>query len=193
MAHAARTEPNATGRFTKERYFRLVIEGVLSPDDRVELLEGVVVAMAPQGPRHEVAGDLVAEALRRAFGTHAAVRVERSLVAGRRSVPQPDVAVVAGRLRDYVRSRPTTALLVVEVADASLPQDRITKAWIYAGAGIPEYWIVNLRDDQIEVFRDPDARRRLYRDRRTARAGERLAVPSLPGATVAVEDLLPDR
>jgi len=191
MAHAARAEPNAAGGFTKERYFRLVTDGVLSPDDRVELLEGVVVAMAPQGPRHEVAGDLVAEALRRVIGTRAAVRVERSLVAGRRSVPQPDVAVVPGRLRDYVRSRPTTALLVVEVADASLPQDRITKAWIYAGAGIPEYWIVNLRDDQVEVFRQPDRRGRLYRERRIARPGERLDLVSLPGATVAVDDLLP--
>ncbi|TMA62810.1 MAG: Uma2 family endonuclease [Deltaproteobacteria bacterium] len=192
MAHTARAEPNA-GRFTRERYYRLVTEGVLSPDDRVELLEGVVVAMAPQGPRHEVAGDIVAEALRRAVGAQAAVRVQRSLVAGRRSVPEPDVAVVPGRLHDYVRSRPTTALLVVEVADASLPQDRITKAAIYAGAGIPEYWIVNLRDDQVEVFRAPDLRRRLYRDRRIARPGERLGIASLEGASVAVEELLPDR
>ncbi|TMA32903.1 MAG: Uma2 family endonuclease, partial [Deltaproteobacteria bacterium] len=145
MAHAARAEPNAA-RFTKERYFRLVTEGVLEPDDRVELLEGVVVAMA-QSPGHAVAGDLVAEALRRAVGPRAAVRVQRPFVAGRRSVPEPDVAIVPGRVRDYAKSHPTTALLIVEVAEWSLAQDRITKAAIYAGAGIPEYWIVNLRDD----------------------------------------------
>ena len=153
MAHAARAEPNAAGRYTKERYFRLVVEGVLQPDDRVELLEGVVVAMAPQNPRHAVAGDLVADAVRRAVGERGAVRVQRSFVAGRYSVPEPAVAVVPGRLRDYGRSRPTAALLVVEVADSSLAQDRITKAAIYAAAGIPEYWIVNLRNDHVEVFR----------------------------------------
>jgi Uma2 family endonuclease len=100
---------------------------------------------------------------------------------------------VPGRLHDYAQSRPTTALLVVEVADASLPQDRITTAAIYAGAGIPEYWIVNLRDDQVEVFRMPERRARLYRDRRIAPPGERLGIASLEGAGVAVEELLPDR
>ena len=91
MAHAARAEPNAAGTFTKERYFRLVTEGVLEPDDRVELLEGVVVAMA-QSPGHAVAGDLVAEALRRAVGTRAAVRVQRPFVAGstvQYPIPEP--------------------------------------------------------------------------------------------------------
>ncbi len=166
MAHAARAEPNAAGKFTTERFFRLVSEGALSPDDRVELLEGVVVAMAPQNPGHAVAGDLVAEALRRAVGSRAAVRVQRPL---------------------------TTALLIVEVAEWSLPQDRLTKAAIYAGTSVPEYWIVNLRDDQVEVLRTPDRRAWLYRDRRIVRSGERLEIASLPGATVAVAELLPDR
>ena len=193
MAHAARAEPSAAGRYTRERYFRLVAEGVLQPDDRVELLEGVVVAMAPQGPRHEVAGDLVAEALRRAVQQRAAVRVQRSFVAGRYSVPEPDVAVVPGQLRDYGKSRPTTALLVVEVADSSLAQERITKAAIYAAAGIPEYWIVNLRNDHVEVFRTPDPRARRYRVMRVARRGERLTVRFVRGASVAVDDLIPER
>ena len=192
MAPAARAEPNAARRYTRERYFRLVAEGVLLPDDRVELLEGVVVAMAPQGPRHEVAGDLVAEALRRAVGQRAAVRVQRSFVAGRYSVPEPDVAVVPGELRDYRRSRPTTALLVVEVSDSSLAQDRITKAAIYAAAGIPEYWIVNLRNDQVEVFRGSDPRARRYRVMRVARHGERLTLRSVRGASVAFDELLPE-
>ena len=193
MAHAARVEPNAPGRFTKERYFRLVTDGVLSPDDRVELLEGVVVAMAPQSPGHAVAGDLVADAIRRAVGERAAVRVQRPFIAGRRSVPEPDVAVVPGHVHDYAKSHPTSALLIVEVAEWSLPQDRLTKAAIYAGAGVPEYWIVNLRDDQVEVLGTPDRRGRLYRDRRIARRRERLEIASLPGARIAVDELLPRR
>jgi len=83
------------------------------------------------------------------------------------------------------------ALLVIEVADASLTQDRITKAAIYAAAGIPEYWLVNLRDDCVEVFRAPDPGTPSYRESTIAHRGERIALASLPDASVAVDDLLP--
>src|SRR5207249_5396382 len=88
---------------------------------------------------------------------------------------------------------PTTALLVVEVADASLPQDRITKAAIYAGAGIPEYWIVNLRDDQVEAYRGPDPQARRYAEQRRAVRGETLELVAFPGVHIAVDELLPRR
>ena len=119
------------------------------------------------------------------------VRVQLSFVAGKRSVPEPDVAVVPGRKTDYLSAHPTTALLIVEVADSSLGQDRITKSWIYAKAGVPEYWLVNLRDDCVEVFRDPDTRARSYRTVTVARHGERLGLAALAGVSVAVDDLLP--
>ncbi len=187
MAHVVSDDAG----FTRERYLALVDEGLLDPDDRVELLEGVVVAMAPANPRHAVATDKTAEALRGAIAGRAAVRVQNALVAGPRSVPEPDVAVVAGRLDDYVKAHPSSALLLVEVAESSLPQDRLTKSRIYAAAGVPEYWIVNLRDETVEVHRAPDVRTRAYRDQRVARSGERLDLAALPGASVAVADLLP--
>ena len=180
-------------RLTSERYFALIDEGVLGPDDKVELLEGVVVAMAPEGPRHEVAIDKTAEALRLAVAGRAVVRVQHSVHAGARSVPEPDVAVVAGRHDDYVRARPKTALLVVEVAKSSLVRDRRRKARIYATADIPEYWIVNLRADVVEVSRSPDREAARYTETRIARRGERLEMVALPGASVAVDDLLPGR
>ena len=100
--------------------------------------------------------------------------------------------MVPGRDRDYTSAHPTTALLVVEVADASLHPDRITKAAIYASAGIPEYWIVNLRNGVVEVMAPiPTPCMHATARWRTAQREERLAVVALPGATVAADDLLP--
>jgi Uma2 family endonuclease len=176
---------------TAERYLGLVEAGVLSEDDRVELLEGVVVAMAPHSPAHAAGVARADEALRRAVGARAHVRPQLSLVLGRRSVPEPDLAVVPGSVADYDRSHPTTAWLVIEVADTSLQQDRLSKAAIYAAAGIPEYWIVNLRDSVVEVMRDPDAAQARWRDVRRAGRDARLGLVAVPGASVAVADLLP--
>jgi Uma2 family endonuclease len=183
----------APSRCTSQRYFELVRQGVLGPDDRVELLEGVVVSMAPSNARHESAVTRVHRALVHILGPEVVIRVQMSLLAGKRAVPEPDVAVVPGTLADYDRARPTTALLVVEVADTSLAQDRLTKTAIYAAAGIPQYLIVNLRDDVVEDMRGPDVPRRDYAERRTAARGERVALAVFPGAALAVDDLLPVR
>jgi len=180
-------------RYTSERYFRLAEEGVLEPDDRVELLDGVIVAMAPSGPRHATVVNQAAQALIRAVASRAAVRVQVPLVASAVSAPEPDVAVVPGVLSDYLTAHPTTALLVLEVSDSSLPQDRITKARIYAGASVPEYWILNLSDDFIEVQRTPDPAARCYGEHHIAHRGDRLDLLALPGAQVSVEELLPAR
>ncbi len=187
MAHVVTDDAG----FTRERYLALVDEGLLDPDDRVELLEGVVVAMAPANPPHDAVVSMVVRALSSAVGDRAAIRPQCSLVAGARSVPQPDVAVVPGRESDYLTAHPTAALLVVEVGSSSLPQDRLTKARIYAAASVPEYWIVNLRDACVEVLRAPDARRRAYRERRLAYRDDHLEIAALPGATVAVADIVP--
>jgi Uma2 family endonuclease len=192
MARSVSSTARVEERFTAERYFALVDEGVLSADDRVELLEGVIVAMAPQNPPHASTMASVAEALMRAVGKRAAVRSQAPLVVGALSVPEPDVAVVPGRQRDYANVHPTTALLVVEVAESSLIQDRLTKASIYAAAEIPEFWIINLRDNCVEIHRDPDARARRYRVSRIARRGERIRLVALP-VSVAVRTLLPTR
>lgn len=178
-------------RYTVETYFGLVDDGILQPEDAVELLEGVVVAVAPQSVRHAAAGSRAGEALRAAIRGRATIREEKPLVLRPYSAPEPDVCVVRGTIPDYDHAHPDTALLVVEVADSSLVQDRLTKSRIYAAAGIPEYWILNLRDDCVEVHRAPDPDRRLYTDRHVARRGERLTLVAFPDAAVAVDDLLP--
>jgi len=196
MLHVARPAPSESGpdpRYTVERYLALFDEGVLDRDDRVELLEGVVVAMPPSNPPHAAVVSQVMRALFEEIGRRAALRVQSSFHAGRYSMPEPDLAVVPGRESDYGKAHPTTALLLVEVAQWSLPQDRVTKRGIYAAAGVEEYWIVNLRDDCVEILRAPDRKARRYRETSIARRGDRITLAALPEASVAVDDLLPGR
>jgi Uma2 family endonuclease len=107
------------------------------------------------------------------------------------SVPEPDVAVLPGRLDDYDQVHPRTALLVVEVADSSLKQDRLTKAAIYAAASVPEYWIVNIRGQQVEVHRDPHPEMRRYRTITIVPRGASITLHAFPDAVVRTDDLLP--
>ena len=191
MSIPAPSETAAPIRMTVERYFALVDEGLLEPDDRVELLEGVVVAMSPRNPQHDTVVSLVLRALLEAIGGRAAVRCQCSIILGRYSAPEPDVAVVAGHERDYMTAHPRSAILVVEVADTSLAQDRLTKGALYAAAGIPEYWIVNLRTDCVEVLRDPEPEAGRFRERTLLGHGERLTLVALPDVQVAADDFLP--
>ena len=188
---APETARDPVGLFTVERYCALVDEGLLQEDDRVELLEGVVVAMAPQNTPHASGVARVTEVLIDAVRRRAVVRTQLSFIAGPYSVPEPDVAVVPGRHVDYDDAHPRTALLVVEIADSSLKQDRLTKSMIYATAAVPEYWIVNVRGQQVEVHRDPDPAARRYRSVTILRREGAIDLVAFPDTTVAVDDLLP--
>ena len=178
-------------RVTRERYWQLVGDGTIGPDDRVELLEGVIVAMSPQSPSHAGVVRKLTRWLGGVVGNTASLQIQLPLNLGETSVPEPDVAVVAGRPDDYMTAHPTTALLVVEVAESSLIQDRLTKAPLYAAAGMPEYWIVNLRDRCVEVHRRPIAAERRYDESRVARLGDTLDAVALPAAAIAVAEIFP--
>jgi Uma2 family endonuclease len=177
--------------YTVEVYFDLLRQGVLTEDDRVELLDGVIVAEPPMDPLHATSIDLVVCELRRALGDRAWVREQKPLVVGDKSVPEPDVAVLPGDAMDYAARHPTTAFLVVEVSHSSLKQDRLSKSRIYAAAAIPEYWIVNLRDDCIEVYRAPDGAHRVYAHHSVVQRGEQITLVAFPDASVAVGSMLP--
>ena len=183
--------PHEPTRFSVAAYFSLLETGVLTESDRVELLEGVIVAMTPMNPPHAGSVTKVSRALLVAVGARASVRTQCPLILRPRSVPDPDVAVVPGCDDDYFSAHPEAARLVVEVADSSLPQDRLSKSRIYAQAAIPEYWIVNLREGVLEVMRDPDPGAALYRVLYTLRAGDRIDIASLPGTSIEVADMLP--
>jgi Uma2 family endonuclease len=140
---------------TRARYDRLIDVGIFGPEDRVELLDGLLVAREPQGERHATVVALVRAALERAFGRRYHIREEKPVALDERSEPEPDIVVVPGGPRDYLTAHPSRPVLIVEVADTSLKLDRLRKGGLYARAGIAEYWIVNLVDEVLEVYREP--------------------------------------
>lgn len=178
-------------RWTRERYDQAVEAGVFTTDDKIELLDGEVVAKMPQNNPHQIATGLVSDALRDGFGSEYHTRDEKAINLSTTSKPEPDVAVVRGSRRDYLKRapQPTDAALLVEVADTSLIRDRFHKASLYAEAGIAEYWIVNLVDRVLEVHRDPagDA----YRTKMTLGPNETISPLARPETAISVADLLP--
>ena len=183
-------------RWTRREYDRMIDRGVFGPDDRIELLDGLLVVKEPQNTPHAAAIDLVADALRRAFGPGWLVRAQAPMAAGRRSEPEPDVYVVPGGPRDYLREHPTRPALVVEVAHSRLRLARTRKAAIYARAGIEDYWILNLVDRMLEVHREPaqldtPRRRGGYRAIQTLGPNETVSPLAAPAARIPVADLLP--
>ena len=176
-------------RWSRAEYDRAIEAGVFGPDARLELIEGAILAMGPQGSKHFTGIELVVDALRGAFGAGHRVRTQGPLAAGEDSEPEPDVAVVAGDARSYRDAHPTSALLVVEVSDHSLHRDRTVKQRLYARCGIPEYWILALPEQRLEIYRDPAADG--YRSVSIHRAGEAVAPLASPDAAIAVGSLLP--
>jgi len=133
-------------------YERLVELGCFE-DEKIELIDGILVAMSPQGTEHAYAVQQLAMLLIPALKGRAIVRVQSSLAASDDSEPEPDVVVVPRQ--DYSRQHPMHALLLIEVAESSLRKDRRIKGSLYARTGVPEYWIVDVASRAIEVYRDP--------------------------------------
>jgi Uma2 family endonuclease len=185
------TTTTDAGPYTVESYFDLARSGALDPEDHTELLDGVIVAEPPQEPPHASGTTRVHRAVEAALAGRAVVRVQQPFIADSHSAPEPDVAVVPGVVGDYDERHPDQALLIVEVADASLPEDRLSNARIYAGAGVVECWIVNLRERHLEVFLRPDRRRRVYTQATVRGRGETICPAAFPDARIAVDDLLP--
>jgi len=144
----------ARHKFTPEEFHRLGELGFFR-DQRVELIGGEIVQMVPIGPEHGSTVDQSALSVgRRLPAKGFYIRVQNPLRLGE-SEPIPDIAIVPGKPSDYRQQHPTTALLVIEIADTSLEYDRTEKMSLYASAGIPEYWIVNLSERCLEVYREP--------------------------------------
>jgi Uma2 family endonuclease len=178
-------------RWSREEYEQLAASGLFPPEHRMELIDGVIYDMAAQNSLHATGYRLVQEALRPAFppGSGFEIRGQLPLDLGDDSLPEPDLAVVRGSIRDFRDHHPTTAVLVVEVADSSLLHDRKRKIPLYARAGIQEYWILNLVRRSLEVYRDPADQS--YRSKTVLHAGDTVAPLVRPDRILAVADLLP--
>jgi len=143
-----------TRLWTREEYYKLAEAGFFN-NQRVELIEGRILVMAAMNALHRRGVTKADRVLQRIFtrGFHVSTKCPLSL--GTASDPEPDVAVIVGSEDDYIESHPTTAALIVEIADSSLNYDQTDKASLYAKANVPDYWIVNLKHRRVEVRRRP--------------------------------------
>lgn len=181
-------------RWTVDEYRRLYELGAFKPGERVELIDGQILAMTAQGDPHKMAILRGTHTLVRAFdGTHY-VGVQIPVHFGQWHAPEPDFSVFPRDLVEDAVVFPERIALIIEVADTSLAYDRNEKSSLYASAGIPEYWIVNLRKKHVEVYRDPcpDLRRTFkwgWRTTAVYRKGEEISPAARQDASIAVADL----
>lgn len=183
-------------RFTVAQYHRIIDAGVFGADERCELLEGAIVPKMTRKPPHDGCLYLAQTLLLAHLPADWVLRVQSAATLGGTSEPEPDLVVARGPARQYLRRHPgpRDVVLVVEVADTTLAEDRGRKARIYARARVPVYWVVNLIDSQVEVYTLPRAGRApAYRSREDFRAGDRvpLVLDGRELARLPVRELLP--
>ncbi len=144
-------------RFSVEEYYCMGEAGILKPDERTELIHGEIFVMPPIGSGHAAGESRAVRSFHRRLGDRAIVRGQNPIRLPDGSEPQPDIVLAHPRADHYrtAHPRPGDVFLVVEVCDPSLQHDRDIKVPLYAQAGIPETWLMNLPDDRIEVYRDP--------------------------------------
>jgi Uma2 family endonuclease len=171
-------------------YHRMIAAGILLEDDRIELIEGELIDMAPIGFQHSGLTNSLIELLGYPTRGLAIASVQNPIGIGSSSEPQPDFALLKPHPDRYLSRLPRAedTLLIVEIADASLRYDREVKGPLYARAGIPEYWIVNIPERTIEVHRLPDQQPGRYTDIHIASAGS-VAPSAFPDVVINLSEL----
>lgn len=197
---ATQTPPPAAGwprpiRWTVPLFHAVNASGALA-GRRPMLIRGVLLEQGPMNPPHALALELVVDRLRAAFGAGWRFRNQSPLVLGRETDPMPDLVVLEGDARAAPIVHPTTAALVIEVSDTTLAYDMTDKAELYATAGIPEYWVLDLNARQLHVYRDPaklhaDLEASAYGTHLTLDAADSVSPLAALNATLSVADLLP--
>lgn len=163
--------------------------GILKEDERVELIEGEIIQMSPKGSLHAGCIKRLIKLLNRHIGKNVLLSVPDPVKLDGLSYPQPDLALLKHRSDFYAQSHPTPAevLLIVEVADPTVQQDRAVKVPLYARAGIPEVWLVDLPGEALEVYARPEQGE--YQTRLTLKRGESIVSPTIPGLSLKVENV----
>lgn len=171
-------------------YERMGEVGILNPADRLELLEGEIYEMSPIGSPHAACVRFLSRLLERKFGDRMLVSTQNPVRLNDFSEPQPDVALLRWRDDFYRQAHPTPAdvLLVIEVADSTVETDRSVKLPLYAGAGVPEVWIVNLPGEALEIYAGPQAT--AYQTTRSHGRGEAAQSQTVSDLSVNVSEVL---
>lgn len=171
--------------WTTAEYHRLIEIGVLSSEDKIELLDGQIVEMSPAGNYHAACIEFLGDELKRLLSKDFMIRRQNPILLANNSEPEPDLAIVKYRKDYYAHAHPgpEDILLLIEVADTSLAKDRHIKSVLYAEANIPEYWIMNTEEDLLEQFIYPENGR--YKQQRIYSKGELLESPLLPALEIS--------
>ena len=180
-----------TRRWTREEYDRMIATGIFHPEERLELIEGEIIAMTPQGSGHATAVRLVEDALRTLFTSGWDVRVQMPLALDPESEPEPDIAVFTVRTGQRLAKPSASEInLLIEVAESSLVHDTTEKSALYAESGISEYWVVDLNSQTVLVHRGPKVAR-TWTTVTSHQRGEALRIAALPAIVLTVDEILP--
>jgi len=177
--------------FTVDDYHRMVDAGILSENDRVELIHGEVLAMSPIGPPHNGTVMRATNALVPIVGNRAIVGVQGSVQLGKYDEPQPDIVLLRPRSDFYTtqHARPPDILLIIEIADSSIDYDRNIKADLYAETGVFEYWVADIKNNCLWTY--SGIHERTYQVIRQFHRGDFITPQLLPDCRVQVDVLLP--
>jgi Uma2 family endonuclease len=176
---------------TIEDYHRTIEAGIIPESDRVELIEGQIFNMAAKGTRHTVTTSKLMAEILLLLQKQAIVRCQDPIVLSNYSEPEPDIVIAKLRADEYFNSHPAPAdiILVIEVADSTLNFDRNVKLPLYAAAAINEYWIVNLIDNRLEIYRQPEGS--IYTNNLILTPPRSIPIPTFPELTIDIAQIFP--
>jgi Uma2 family endonuclease len=186
--HGARP---STRRFSVKEYDAMIEHGILTTEDRVELLNGEIIDKMPKGPKHAALNDDASDFFKEALGRQVVVRNQNPILLNEYSEPEPDIVLARPPRAKYHSQHPTPEdiLLIVETSDSTLGLDRNAKALAYACAGLPQYLILNVAGRAIEDYRDPAPDG--YQTKQTHAAGQSFNLVAFPELIINAADLLP--
>ena len=176
---------------TTDEYHQMIAASIIHEDARVELILGQIFNMAAKGTRHTFSTTRLLRELSRLIEQEAIVRCQEPIALQDNSQPEPDITIARLGNDDYLYNHPSAKdlILVIEVADSSLDFDRNTKANLYAAAGIQEYWIVNLIDNRLEIYRQPNSA--IYTEIRIISSTESVSLPQFPELKIDLTTIFP--
>ncbi|MCU7244872.1 MAG: Uma2 family endonuclease [Microcystis aeruginosa WS75] len=179
-----------TRKFTVEEYEKMTTQGIIKPDEKVELIRGEIIKMSPMGTRHAAGIDRLTQLLYQKFGDLILLGVQNPIRLNNNSQPEPDLSLLIPRSDFYVAAYPCPQdiYLIIEVSDSTIDYDRNTKIPLYAEANIKEVWIINLKEECLEVYRHPlhgsyQAIQKYYR-------GESIFIESFPEIELTLIEIL---